>query len=179
MEVWYYMGKVINVVFGTLNGKGYKMNINQVAEYFISNLEITPKKLQKLCYYAYVWYLTFNNQELFCNKFEAWEHGPVDPSLYNRFKHYKYRVIDQKFNVDLNEDIKEFLSFIIDKYGYLTAGELEDLSHIEEPWLKARKGLLSFQPSKNPLLRNDISTYYLKTYGDIRQKEIEFRNYIR
>lgn len=174
------MAQIINVIFGTVNGKGYRMDINQVADYFIANLEVTPKKLQKLCYYAYVWYISFFNQELFRNRFEAWEHGPVDPNLYQRFKHYKYRVIEDKtYDEDIPEDVKAFLKLIIDNYGDLTAGELEDLSHVEKPWLNAREGLLWFQSSKNPLCIKDISSYYLSTYGDIRQNKIDFRDYIR
>ncbi|MBD5559274.1 MAG: DUF4065 domain-containing protein [Clostridia bacterium] len=38
---------------------------------------ITTMKLQKLLYYAQVWSLVWDENELFPEKFEAWANGPV------------------------------------------------------------------------------------------------------
>ena len=64
-------------------------NVFDVANWFISKGDISPKKLQKLVYYAYAWYLTFMNDSdnelnnrLFEDRAEAWIHGPVFPKLY-------------------------------------------------------------------------------------------------
>lgn len=47
---------------------------------FISNL-----KLQKLVYYAQAWHLAIHGTPLFEEDFEAWVHGPVIPSLYQKY----------------------------------------------------------------------------------------------
>ncbi|EGE9348465.1 hypothetical protein IBL91_003145, partial [Listeria monocytogenes] len=57
---------------------------DQVADWFLCRKAMTPKKLQKMLYYAYAWTLTLTNDnpddlknKLFPEKFEAWVHGPV------------------------------------------------------------------------------------------------------
>lgn len=154
------------------------MNIFEVARYFLNAMPMTHKKLQKMCYYAYVWYYILKNDRLFENKFEAWEHGPVDPNLYQEYKKYKYHTIDEKYHLDINEDIKVFLDMILDKYGNLNAGDLEDLSHLELPWKVARGSKLSFESSNDPIEDKYIYEFYPKEYGDITQKEIDFKEKI-
>lgn len=65
-------------------------NVYNVADWFLQNTEsVSNKKLQKLVYYAYSWYLVLFNDNVknlenkfFENKFEAWVHGAVYPELY-------------------------------------------------------------------------------------------------
>ncbi|WP_312258488.1 Panacea domain-containing protein [Romboutsia ilealis] len=155
------------------------MNIFEVAKYFLNTMPMTHKKLQKMCYYAYVWYYVLNNRPLFDNKFQAWEHGPVDPGLYKEYKKYRYHTIEQHEDLDINEDVMVFLNMIIDKYGDLNAGDLEDLSHLELPWKIARGDKLSFESSNDPIEDKYIKTFYLKEYGDISKKEVNFKDKIK
>lgn len=65
-----------------------------VANYFLDKAEaecvpITPLKLIKLVYIAYGWVLALLGRRLFEEPIEAWKHGPVVPSLYHEFKHYR------------------------------------------------------------------------------------------
>ena len=70
--------------------------VDEIADWFLSRSDtVTNKKIQKLVYYAYAWYLVFNNESVddlrlrfFPNRFEAWVHGPVYPELLERFKPY-------------------------------------------------------------------------------------------
>lgn len=155
------------------------MNIFEVAKYFLNTMPMTHKKLQKLCYYAYVWYYLLNNKRLFSNKFEAWEHGPVDPDLYQEYKKYKYHTIEKHYDLDIDEEIEAFLNMIIDKYGDLDAGDLEDLSHSEKPWIVARGDKLSFESSNDPIEDRDIKEFYLNEYGDISKQEVNFKEKIK
>ena len=57
-----------------------------IAKYFLTKKSLTPKKIQKLVYYAYSWFIALNNQSenqisnfLFNEEPEAWIHGPVFP----------------------------------------------------------------------------------------------------
>ncbi len=52
------------------------------------NREITPMQLQKLVYFAYGWYLAIHGRRLINERIEAWQWGPVVPSLYGWFKPY-------------------------------------------------------------------------------------------
>lgn len=65
-----------------------------VANYFLdrANAEsrnIDPLKLIKLVYIAYGWVLALTGERLFDEPIQAWKHGPVIPSIYHEFKHYR------------------------------------------------------------------------------------------
>jgi len=65
-----------------------------IANYFLDKAEaecvpITPLKLIKLVYIGYGWVLALVGRRLFPEPIEAWKHGPVIPSLYHEFKHYR------------------------------------------------------------------------------------------
>lgn len=118
------------------------IDIFDVSNYFLSLKPMTHKKLQKMCYYAYAWYYTLYDEELFDNgKFEAWIHGPVNKSLYAEYKSYGWKEID-KYNdiANITKDIKEFLDTIFATFGDYNANELENMTHAEKPWKKAREG---------------------------------------
>ena len=71
--------------------------VSKVANFYLSKQSMSPKKLQKILYYAYAWTLALLNDDeehlnnrLFDSKFEAWVHGPVNREIYNRFNPAKY-----------------------------------------------------------------------------------------
>jgi uncharacterized phage-associated protein len=71
-----------------------KYTASHVANYFLSEaleaeVEVTQLKLNKLVYIAQGWYLAIKSMPLFNEKIEAWQHGPVIPSLYHEFKHFR------------------------------------------------------------------------------------------
>ncbi|EGT1937145.1 DUF4065 domain-containing protein, partial [Listeria monocytogenes] len=89
-----------------------------LANWFLAKESMTPKKLQKMLYYAYAWTLTLTNEKeddlsnkLFPEKFEAWVHGPVIPEIYHEYKRYGYTNIPKQENtIDLdNKDIESIL----------------------------------------------------------------------
>ncbi|MDT2255436.1 DUF4065 domain-containing protein [Paenibacillus larvae] len=61
-------------------------------------LESMTQKLQKLCYYAYSFYLAIYEKKLFDDNFEAWVHGPVNPQLYTEYREYGWQEIPQEIN---------------------------------------------------------------------------------
>lgn len=88
-----------------------------VANYFLNlsegeEREITPLEIQKLVYIAHGYHLAFAERhnlpsgELVDDEFaEAWEFGPVFPSLYHHFKHFGGNPItkfaeEKKFSYD-------------------------------------------------------------------------------
>lgn len=131
--------------------------VYDVANWFLNNLnDITNKKLQKLVYYAYSWYLVLNNENaetlelrFFENKFEAWVHGAVYPELYNKYKQYGSSVIP-KYNGELanfSKDETDLLKQVVEVYGNYTGNQLESICHQESPWKEARGNLPPYEPS--------------------------------
>ena len=146
--------------------------VEDVANWFLANSEqgsVTNKKLQKLVYYAYSWYLVFNNEKkddiklrLFENKFQAWVHGAVYPELYYKYKNYGSAPISQstKKTFSFSEDDIDILEQVLEVYGKYNGNQLEDICHQELPWINARKGLRPYDISENKILDDDIFECY-------------------
>jgi len=76
-----------------MNGCSFegKYRVSAIANYFLrkgrsEGIAITNMKLQKLVYIAQGWHLVLQNDQLFSEEIQAWQHGPVIPSLYHTFK---------------------------------------------------------------------------------------------
>lgn len=146
-----------------------EVSVFDVADFFLSKDNLTPKKLQKLVYYAYAWFIALNNENadeitnvLFDEQPEAWIHGPVFPSLYDRYKGYNWNEIEKK-EIDsskLNKDLKAFLNDVWIKFGKFSADELEYMTHQEEPWAKARNNICHTMRSNEKISKKDIFNYY-------------------
>lgn len=105
---------------------------------------ITNLKMQKLLYYAQAWFMVNNNKKvLFDDEIQAWQFGPIVPSVYNKLKKFKYNPI----SMDLSDENWKSLSkkqtvFIEDfcKFFFkFSATELVSMSHNETPWKEAFK----------------------------------------
>ena len=148
--------------------------IERVAQWFLSLAPMSNKKLQKLCYYAYCWFIVFFNdkevisylnrneiQTLCPEKFQAWIHGPVLPRLYHKYKEYGWHEIPQIANKPIVEaGLESLLQQVWDAYGDFSADELEILSHQEYPWQNARKGISNGDACSNEISDYDILQYY-------------------
>ena len=148
--------------------------IENIAKWFLSQSSLSHKKLQKLCYYAYCWFIVFfndietvDNQECIVlntickEKFQAWIHGPVCPELYQHYKKYGWQEIPKvdcspRFNVE----IENLLCKVWEAYGKFSADQLESLAHSEYPWINARKGIDSGEACCNEISSIDILKYF-------------------
>lgn len=149
---------------------------NQVADWFLSKGKgnISPKKLQKLVYYAYAWTLTLtndssnklNNRLFDDGKFEAWIHGPVIRRLYAEYADFGFNGITKEpKEPKFAEDIEDILNQVWDVYGEYTADQLESMTHQEDPWKKARKGYSPLENCDKEISDEDIFNYYIKRVG--------------
>ena len=144
--------------------------LSLVAYYFLSKESMSPKKLQKLVYYAYGWTLALLNESvenmeyhLFPNRIEAWVHGPVIPDLYQEYKSYGWNDIPQISLLDMgsfSNDEKDILEQVWEVYGGYTANQLEMISHQEAPWLNARKGIPAGIASSNSIKDDDMYLFF-------------------
>lgn len=70
-----------------------------VANYFVTRgvnegKLVDPMKLQKLVYFAHGWHLAIHGQPLLDERVEAWQYGPVIPSIYHAVKRHGAGPID-------------------------------------------------------------------------------------
>ena len=145
-------------------------NLEMVVNYFLSKQSMTPKKLQKIVYYAYAWCMALlsNMAEgeifyLFEEKFEAWVHGPVCPELYQEYKCYGWGDIDvghQNLDFKFEPDVEDILKQVWEIYGGYNANQLETITHQEKPWLEARDGFSPSDICKNQIKEDVIYDYY-------------------
>ena len=123
-----------------------RTNVFQVANYFIKKSldedegsDLTPLKLQKLCYYAQGIYLAMHDGELlFDEKIQAWMHGPVSPDLYRCFSGSEPiigLIKPNKYKCDLlPDDVKNLLDDVYEQFGQFSAWALRNMTHKEAPW---------------------------------------------
>lgn len=140
------------------------MTIFELADAFLSIEPQTHKKLQKLCYYGYAWYLAQTDEELFPNNFEAWVHGPVDPELYREYRHNRgyvgdFSVIPQ-YEGDVDADALSIAKWVYEAYGSYSGTDLEMQTHREDPWINARGNRQPWERCDARILTEDIKKYY-------------------
>lgn len=142
------------------------VTINDVCNYLLQICYecgdyLTNLKLQKLVYYAQAWHLALYKEPLFSNDCQAWVHGPVFTSVYHRFNQYGWNPIQyEHIKVNLAPNIKSHLDEIFRVFNRFTASELEQMTHQEEPWQKARIGLPPDEPSNNYISKDDMKDFY-------------------
>lgn len=131
---------------------------NSLLELARENREtLTPLKLQKLIYLAQGVALAISEgkEPLFSERIEAWQYGPVVPSLYDRIKKYGSGIITQNIDLPMADSFTtpqviprsdtrswEILEATWGAYGTLSATQLVALTHRETvpegyPWYEA------------------------------------------
>lgn len=119
-------------------------NIQEIANFIVWDFHecgsfLSNSKLQKLLYYAQAWHLAIHDQPLFVGQFEAWQHGPVNRTIYNRFERYGWRNIDEFVPEPLiHPETRQFLRKLLEEYGPHDVRRLECMIREEDPWLNAR-----------------------------------------
>lgn len=85
---------------------------------------------QKLVYYAQAWSLVWDGRPLFSNRIEAWQMGPVVPSL-----RHALHVIQQAPPAGVFTASEEAtLDAVTGYYGAMGGSALGELTHREGPW---------------------------------------------
>ena len=146
------------------------VSVFEVADWFLANIDgVDNKKLQKLCYYAYAWFIALNNDsaeeitERLCDaRFEAWVHGAVEPNLYNKYKGFGAGIIPA--TADNSEVFSpselDVLQQVNEVYGAFSGNQLESICHQESPWQNARGSLRANEPSHSVISDKDIFNCY-------------------
>lgn len=145
--------------------------IELVTQYILNkNEEITPLSLQKQLYFVQGFYLALQKQILFNANCEAWLHGPVYPDVYNKYKKYGYNPIEDEENfigeknldIKLSDSEKSVVDMVTKTFGRYSGKMLEFITHEEEPWKKARRGVKTIDYSNEIISIGSIGDYFTK-----------------
>jgi probable addiction module antidote protein len=147
-------------------------NVLDVAQYASSLLprRSTLMKLQKIVYYSQTECLVHYKKPLFKEKIEAWAAGPVVRELFDKHKGLRH-ISDLKFGNGnaLSVEQKACVDWAIAKYGNMDGDTLSHLTHVEDPWRKARKGVPEDSHSHQEITVESIKRYYsnLPNYAEL------------
>lgn len=153
-------------------------NINDITDYVIRRLtsdeevSLIHLKLQKLLYYIQAWSLGIENRIMFDGKFQAWVHGPVNRTIYNRFQDkslYGFIGVDDILNRDvyISRQDADFIDYILDNYAGYTGTQLERMTHDELPWQEARRGYSPAEKCTIEISEHTMQFYYAKRWKEI------------
>lgn len=121
---------------------------------------VSPMKIQKLVYYCHADFLVATGAPLIAQDFEAWEYGPVIPSLFQEFKQFGANAISSRAKrfdpiTAMNEvaptleltDLPQLVRESFNLYINLSASTLSKMSHVSDgPWNEA---LRAFNKGQN------------------------------
>lgn len=147
-----------------------------IANYFLktygSKNKITPMKLVKLVYISHGWHLGLTGQALIDENPEAWQYGPVIPTVYHQFKQYGGNAITETYfepdpGTIIKPEIQRFLNKIWDVYGKFSAIQLSAKTHEPNtPWHISWNNMKSRQRNRSGLgvYSHQIPDNLIKSY---------------
>ncbi len=140
----------------------FDVTVFDVAEYILQRLgRMSTMKLQKLVYYCQAWSLVWDERPLFNEPIEAWANGPVVPKLF----YFHRGMFDiEKISIGnpslLSKEERSTINAVLDFYGKKSAQWLIDLSHDENPWQEARRGLPESSRGSRIISHESMANYY-------------------
>lgn len=150
---------------------------DDIARYFLARTEpdvgelISNLKLQKLCYYAQALGVVVRGEPFFSESLEAWQHGPVVPALYRKYKKHRNGAIPAIADLDLAaydpQDAK-LLNDVYEYYGQFSAWRLREMTHQELPWLNAYnrpKKIIDLSELKQ-FFKTKVKSDYVRAYHE-------------
>lgn len=101
---------------------------------------LTPMQLLKLVYIAHGWMLGLYGRPLIKDEVQAWQYGPVIPSLYKAVKSYRSQPVvgplpTRGSNDALDADEQNIIDQVFDLYGNYSGPALSRITHAAgTPW---------------------------------------------
>lgn len=147
-------------------------DIQDIADYILISASeagetLVHHKLHRLLFYVQAWSLV-EGAKAFDEKFQAWVHGPVSRSVFDRFlpTHTLYDTIGihevrpqyQASNVD--EAMKRRIDEVLDAYLGFGFIQLSDMTRRELPWIQARGALAPDARCEDEIDETVIKKYY-------------------
>lgn len=134
-----------------------------VAKYILEKQgRMSTMKLQKLCYYCQAWSLVWDDESLFNEDFHAWANGPVCRELFFKTQGM-YAVTAEDETGDsrnLTSSQTDTIDAVLGHYAPHDAQWLSQLTHMEDPWNKARLGVPAGAGCDNVISKESMAEYY-------------------
>lgn len=139
----------------------------QIINYIITRIgEVTPLGLEKLLFFSNGVNYALNGKQLIFEECQAWAHGPVYPKVYNKYKKYGYRPIDDGIYSDhgwlvskLSAEERKAIDIVIKTFGLYSPKTLEWISHSQTPWQEKRNGY-----EENEICQEIIDEDFIKDF---------------
>lgn len=137
-------------------------NAHDIASYILKKLgRMTAMKLQKLVYYCQAWSLVWDEKPLFRDRIEAWVNGPVVPNLYAAHRGmFDVKTWPKGDSDNLTAVQRETVDAVLAFYGDKSSQWLSELTHFEQPWKEARRGLAPTDRGGNEITHAAMAEYY-------------------
>ena len=139
-------------------------NVYDVASYILKKQgSMTTWKLQKLVYYCQAWSLVWDDDQIFPEEIEAWANGPVVRELYNAHQGLFRIGVEElgRGNPDaLTEGQADTVKVVLRFYAKNSPQQLSDLTHTEDPWRLARKGIPPNRRGSEIISKESMAEYY-------------------
>lgn len=156
-----------------------------LAEAEKAGIPVTQLALQKLVYFVHGYYLVKNKKPLVRGVFEAWQHGPVHPQLYQTFKRFGARPVTERatrtdpVTGEISElaevedpEVKSAVRQILHTYRDYTPGQLRTISHARGgPWDRVESAYRRNSSSGLRIENGDIEKYY--AYHKVSATQLE------
>lgn len=143
-------------------------SVFDIAAHIESRLgQVGAYKLNKLAYYVQAWSLVWRGRPAFPERIEAWRDGPVARDLWAQLTYYSGLAV--KNAPPLPADEQALVDRVLLFYGHMTADQLIEFTHREDPWLRARGGLPPVAPSSNEISLDSMRAYYAKQWEEAAQ----------
>ena len=136
-----------------------------IANYFLglSQHGLSLVQLIKLSYIAHGFKLGFEGFPLANETVEAWQFGPVFPSIYYKFKPFGINIKEpvKDISSDFNNKEKKLMDKVFEVYGNKTAVALIAITHAKDsPWDQAWNTEGGQYDRHYPIDNNIIKKYY-------------------
>jgi uncharacterized phage-associated protein len=135
-----------------------------------SDRTLTPLQLIKLVYISHGWGFVFlDGSPLLDEAVQAWQYGPVVPSLYRAVRDYRAEPIARQLDGDVDMQqisprAKEMLAAVFERYKAMSGTQLSALTHRPNtPW-----SITWNDRGKNAVIKNDlIAEHYRRRYQEL------------
>lgn len=123
-----------------------------VAEYVIkystlSGMPVSNLRLQKVLYFIQAEFMVSTNSECFNDRIEAWDLGPVVPTVYRKYKVFGASSIPIDSSKDaeriINSKDRKMMNETINQCNKYSTSTLVEITHNQDPWIKARNSCFS------------------------------------
>ena len=116
----------------------------EVARYIIYHEEqagrpVSNLRLQKLLYFIQAKFLIVKHAPCFMERMEAWDFGPVVPTVYHQYRYYGGGIIPFQGNpsFSFHQDDQKLIDMMLDDCSRHSTSALVEKTHQQDPWKNA------------------------------------------